>query len=105
MAVERRRGCGYRKVGGLYMVSGGPGRPCDRLPIALTVCPVCSHGWKQTRSWTWVDVAGLVGGVHPACQDDFPCPLCMATGDMGKTIRFWRNLPDMRLGSRTLGQP
>lgn len=31
--------------------------------------------------------------------------LAMATGDMDKTIRFWRDLPGMRLGSRTPGQP
>src|SRR5215468_12521614 len=64
MAVEPRRGCGYRKVGGLYLVSGGGGVPCDRLPIRLDVCPVCSHGFKQTRGFTWVDLFGLTGGDH-----------------------------------------
>lgn len=89
MAVEARRGCGYRKIGGLYLVSGGGGMPCDRLPIVLDVCPVCSHGFKQTRGWTWVDVNGLVGGVHRDCKDKFPCPLCMATSEMGKCGLLW----------------
>lgn len=89
MSVEKRRGCGFRKIGGLYLVSDGAGVGCDRLPIALDVCPVCSHGFKQTRGWTWVDVNGLVGGVHRDCQDKFPCPLCMATSEMGKAGLIW----------------
>jgi hypothetical protein len=89
MAVEKKRGCGYRKIGGLYLVSDGAGIACDRLPIALDVCPVCSHGFKQTRGWTWVDVNGLVGGVHRDCEDEFPCPLCMATDEMGKAGLIW----------------
>ena len=89
MAIERRRGCGYRKVGGLYLVSGGGGVHCDRLPFLLDVCPVCSHGFKQARGWTWVDVAGLVGGLHPDCKDGFPCPLCMDTARMGKAGLLW----------------
>lgn len=89
MSVEARRGCGYRKIGGLYLVSESGGVACDRLPIQLDVCPVCSHGFKQARGWTWIDVAGLVGGVHKNCQDEFPCPLCMATSEMGKAGLLW----------------
>lgn len=89
MAVEAKRGCGYRKQGGLYLVSDPGGMPCDRLPIALTVCPVCSHGFKQARGFSWVDVAGLVGGVHKDCLDEFPCPLCMATESMGRAGLLW----------------
>lgn len=89
MASEPKRGCGYRKVGGLYLCSSGAGMPCDRLPWPLRVCPTCSHGFKQTRGWTWVDVAGLVGGLHQQCQDGFPCPLCMATEQMGKAGLLW----------------
>jgi hypothetical protein len=89
MSVERKRGCGFRKVGGLYLVSGGQGVACDRLPIPLEVCPCCSQGFKQARGWTWVDVALLVGGVHADCHDDFACPLCMATSEMGKAGLLW----------------
>ncbi len=84
MAVEARRGCGYRKVGGLYLVSDGRGVFCDRLPILLEVCPTCGHGIKQARGWTWVDPAAIVGGVHPNCADQFPCPLCMAPHELGE---------------------
>jgi hypothetical protein len=64
MAVEAKRGCGYRKIGGLYLVGGGIGVPCDRLPISLSICPCCGQGIKQSRGWTWVDVNKLVDGVH-----------------------------------------
>jgi hypothetical protein len=42
MAVEPKRGCGYRKVGGIYLVSGGEGRPCGplyRYPYTYTLAP------------------------------------------------------------------
>lgn len=41
-SVEGARGCGYRKAGGIYLVSGGIPRPCGKLPIPLTTCPTCS---------------------------------------------------------------
>lgn len=55
ISVESRRGCGYRKVGGLYIMSGGIGRPCGRLPLELSICPTCGGGIHPSRSWTWVD--------------------------------------------------
>ena len=64
MAVEKKRGCGYRKIGGIYLVGGNIGRPCDRLPFELTVCPCCSAGIKPTLGWTWIDVGQLVQGRH-----------------------------------------
>jgi len=89
MAIESKRGCGYRKVGGLYLCGGGSGIACDRLPFLLDVCPTCHAGIKQSRGWTWIDVAGLTGGVHPNCVDDFACPFCMATSEMGKAGLLW----------------
>lgn len=59
MAVEPKRGCGFRKVGGLYLVCDGAGWPCGRLPLPLTVCPTCGAGIKQSRGWTWVDPGEL----------------------------------------------
>jgi hypothetical protein len=72
MAIEPRRGCGYRKAGGLYLVSGGAGMPCCRLPLPLTVCPCCGAGIKQTRGWTWVNPTLLFGeSYRPECN---ACP-------------------------------
>lgn len=89
MAVERRRGCGFRKIGGLYIVSGGRGYACDRLPYPLEICPTCGHGIKQTRGYTWIDVEALVGGLHPNCADDFACPLCMKPDAIGRAGLLW----------------
>jgi hypothetical protein len=55
MAVEARRGCGYRKVGGLYLVGKRLGVACCKMPIALRVCPTCNGGIKQARGWQWID--------------------------------------------------
>lgn len=100
MAVEAKRGCGYRKVGGLYLVGSGGGIACDRLPIAIEICKCCGQGIKQTRGWTWVDIAGLVGGDHKisiahgepevtpcGCQPF--CPLCKNTASMGRGGLLW----------------
>lgn len=92
MATEARRGCGYRKVGGIYLVAGGAGVPCDRLPFPLTVCPTCSCGFKQTRGWTWVNLEALTGEQHNRggdnpCIDEGPCPVC--DGGVTKAGLLW----------------
>lgn len=63
MAVEAMRGCGYRKVGGLYLVGGGLEAPCDRLPIPLTICQHCGQGVKQARGYAWLS-AEFLGPHH-----------------------------------------
>jgi len=55
MAVEPRRGCGFRKVGGKYLVGGKLAAPCCKLPVALDICPTCAGGVKQSRGWQWID--------------------------------------------------
>jgi len=62
MAVEKRRGCGFRKVGGIYLAGDYGGVPCHRLPIATDICPVCKSGIKQTRGLTWIDPVGFLDG-------------------------------------------
>lgn len=101
MAVESKRGCGYRKVGGLYLVGGGIGVPCDRLPLLLDVCPTCSHGIKPSRGWTWVDVNALVQGGHyepPSrkeekylcdCAQKRGCSFCGRPETMGRAGLLW----------------
>ncbi len=79
MAIELRRGCGYRKVSGLYLVGGALDAPCHRLPFPLTVCPCCGGGIKQARGWTWVDPVRLLG--ECVCTSLYKphyevCPVC-----------------------------
>lgn len=75
MASEPVRGCGYRKIGGLYLVGAAPLADCHRLPFLLHICPTCGHGIKQSRGWTWVDAPTLLGGScgQSACR---LCPTC-----------------------------
>lgn len=102
MAVESRRGCGYRKIGGLYLVGGGAGIACDRLPFELCVCPTCNQGIKPARGWTWCNVAALFQGAH-TCWSGYPadqyslcacastnfCPLCVKPEVMGRAGLVW----------------
>jgi hypothetical protein len=55
MAVEPKRGCGYRRQNGLYLVGGGLSAPCDRMPYCLDRCRTCGGGVKFTRGHTWLE--------------------------------------------------
>jgi len=70
MAIEQRRGCGYRKVGGLYLVGEGLSIGCGRLPFNLDVCPTCSAGIKFCMGFTWVDGTKLLA---PKCEAKHEC--------------------------------
>lgn len=91
MAIESIRGCGFRKVGGVYLVGGGMGRRCDRLPYELKICPICSAGVKFTRGFQWINWEKYAGQHIPtetatgrtdapylnakcSCPED--CPIC-----------------------------
>lgn len=74
-SIEKERGCGFRKKGGLYLVGGRFGSPCGKLPIPLTVCPCCNQGIKQSRGFSWITIGMLKaeGSCHvPSCGT---CPL------------------------------
>ena len=53
-SYEGKRGCGFRKPGGLYLVSGLNFGACGKLPLPLTVCTCCGAGIKPARGWTWI---------------------------------------------------
>ena len=75
-SVEGARGCGYRKPGGLYLVSGGLSEPCPKLPIELHACPACGQGVKQARGFTWILPDPLLDpGAHGSPEHDSVCPL------------------------------
>lgn len=98
MAVETIRKCGFRKVGGIYLVAGEGGFPCDRLPIALDVCPCCGGGVKFARGFTWIQPYQLFDGNHgDGCQcrvdgPKQPCPACFPSDHFnhnGKAGLLW----------------
>ena len=59
--IDSERGCGWRKPGGKYLVGGELCRPCGKLPFRLERCPVCNHGIKPSRGWTWIGANALFG--------------------------------------------
>ncbi len=76
MSVEQIRGCGFRKVNGLYLCGEYSSSPCDQMPFPLTTCPVCGQGIKVSRGFTEVNPYRL-WGIHQDCSDRFrPCLLC-----------------------------
>jgi hypothetical protein len=59
---EFKRGCGYRKKGGTYMVSLMPQElPTSGFPIELSVCPCCNAGIKFSRGFQWIQPRLLFG--------------------------------------------
>lgn len=61
MAIEKKRGCGYRKVGGLYLVGLGMGIACGRLPYNIEICPVCGEGVRISRAMRKIDGTRFFG--------------------------------------------
>ena len=96
--IEGRRGCGFRKPGGIYLIGPPTNSPCCKLPKKLTICPTCGGGIHVSRSWTWVDadkIFGIIddgdnylsGCLRPPEQKIFnPCPL---SKHMGKSGLLW----------------
>lgn len=77
MAIETKRGCGFRKVGGLYLCGGGLSVACDRLPFPIEYCPTCGAGIKFTQGFTWIDWMKFAGN-HEGCKDKhLMCYLCI----------------------------
>lgn len=93
--IEGKRGCGWRKPGGLYLVAPSEGHPCCKLPHKLEVCPCCGQGIKPARGWTWVDVGQLFGGTICTQEEVTPmltvrrdCPLAHPE-KMGRAGLIW----------------
>ena len=97
MAVEERRGCGYRTAGGIYLAGSTGQESCDRLPFPLSTCPHCHTGIKQTRGFQWVSI-DLVEAAAPTCvkmsNHCWQClfcggPLASVLEPNGKVGLFW----------------
>jgi hypothetical protein len=85
--VECERRCGWRKIGGLYLVGGYSAIGCDRIPFPLPVCPVCHSGIKTGRGMTSINPA-LLFGTHKNCIDKTrPCWLCQPSEDTAFLMR------------------
>ena len=84
MSQEPIRICGFRKVGGIYIIGPQPGEGCDRLPYPIHNCPVCKSGIKFSRGFTWIDFnhyahnhSSITDFEQNNCIDTIECPVCM----------------------------
>ncbi len=75
MPIEQKRGCGYRKAGGVYLMGEGLSTPCDRLPLEIKNCPVCGSGIKFSRGFQWLDFKRYANNHNP-CRDSQSCFVC-----------------------------
>ncbi len=73
MAIEARRGCGYRKIGGIYLVGKGMAVGCDRLPYETHVCPTCGQGIHASLGFTWVQSTILGSNCLKGENNRSPC--------------------------------
>lgn len=90
MATEAARGCGYRKVGGLYLCGEGASMRCDRLPYKIENCPTCGSGLKFTRAWTWLDWEKYAGYHLDDCKcPPAICPVCYPIVDRQPYGLLW----------------
>jgi len=87
--VDKQRGCGWRKEGGLYLMGGGVSQPCGKLPIPLRSCPCCGHGIKPTRGWTWVDADALSSPYPCKLEKTGKCCTCPLGGKVGRAGLLW----------------
>ena len=88
---ESRRGCGFRKVGGLYLVAEFEGIACGRMPIPVGTCPTCGAGIKPSRGWTWIDGDALTAEARalPCRNEDCGgCPMDQG-GAYGRAGLIW----------------
>ena len=77
MAIEAKRGCGFRQVGGTYLVADGIWVSCDRLPFPIPpVCDCCGEGVRFPRAPWPINPVKLFGNHGEDCQDDPVCPVC-----------------------------
>lgn len=87
--IDKERGCGWRKPGGLYLVGGGLARPCGKLPIPLRTCPCCGHGIKACRGWTWVDADILAAPYTCREEPSGKCCRCPLGHKIGRAGLIW----------------
>jgi hypothetical protein len=86
---DQKRGCGWRKPGGYYLVASGLATPCGRLPIPLTVCPCCSAGIKFCRGWTWINLAQIAAAAKQTCLEPTRCGQCPMDAKIERAGLLW----------------
>ena len=73
--IEKTRGCGRRRLGGIYLEGAGIDVPCDRLNYNIEPCKVCGQGIHFSRGFTWIHWFHYAG-THDKCHCFKGCPIC-----------------------------
>lgn len=75
---EVKRGCGFRKVGSLYLVGEGLAVACDRLPLWVRNCARCGYAPPFSRGIQRLNSGWLSRDHHPheKCTCGLACPIC-----------------------------
>jgi len=98
MAIEKVRGCGYRKVGGLYLMGTGIAVPCDMLPLALHPCEYCGFQIPFSRGFMWISPMYLNVDAEKHHKETEckcieivkdKCPVCFPKVGQGKYGFMW----------------
>ncbi len=82
MAVEARRQCNFRKIGGSYLCCDGPSIVCGRLPLKLLPCPLCSHVIPFSRGLARITPREVAYSADDCTQPPDHCALCPMTNAM-----------------------
>lgn len=77
---EHRRGCGYRKGGGFYLIGGQAWAACGKLPYPLHPCPHCGQGLKFHRGFGWFNPRQFIN--LGECGAAGGCNTCPMNGGM-----------------------
>ncbi len=59
---ENKRGCGFRKPGGIYLRTDSISADCGLFPVPLVNCSRCGSGIKPARGFTWIDADLITSG-------------------------------------------
>jgi hypothetical protein len=102
---EQKRGCGYRKIGGLYLVCDGATFECDGLPLPLEACECCGFEPPFSRNLQRIQIkyisqaeikhhdtlikAHLERGIRGYdCTCSAGCPLCDAGNQEAQGTKY-----------------
>lgn len=84
---DSKRGCGWRKPGGLYFRSSGMGMPCGRMPFELSVCPCCGAGVKHKIGFQWFNARQFM--LATTCLKGWDCAVCPMNNAPDKAGLVW----------------
>ena len=87
---DRKRGCGWRKPGGKYLIGGRLCAPCGKLPHFLEPCPTCGATIQPIRGWRWIDAHEIFGvGICDQDSDDLDCVGCVLANPPDRAGLIW----------------